>query len=91
MNETVITTRGLRKSYETGEAVRGVDLDVRSGEVFAFLGPNGAGKTTTVEILEGYRDASAGEECLELYAGYYPPPRPMDEVLALAGIEGQAG
>ena len=36
------------------EAVRGVDLEVGRGEIFAFLGPNGAGKTTTVEILEGY-------------------------------------
>ena len=49
----VISVRGLRKSYGTVEAVRGVDLEVAEGEVFAFLGPNGAGKTTTVEILEG--------------------------------------
>jgi ABC-2 type transport system ATP-binding protein len=59
--ETVISIRGLRKSYGEVEAVRGIDLDVRAGEVFAFLGPNGAGKTTTVEILEGYRKRSAGE------------------------------
>jgi ABC-2 type transport system ATP-binding protein len=57
----VISVRGLRKSYGEVEAVRGVDLEVRRGEVFAFLGPNGAGKTTTVEILEGYRGRSAGE------------------------------
>ena len=56
----VITVRGLRKRYGDSEAVRGIDLDVRRGEVFAFLGPNGAGKTTTVEILEGFREASAG-------------------------------
>jgi ABC-2 type transport system ATP-binding protein len=41
--------------------VRGVDLDVRHGEVVALLGPNGAGKTTTLEILEGYRGRDAGE------------------------------
>jgi ABC-2 type transport system ATP-binding protein len=41
--------------------VRGIDLEVGRGEIFAFLGPNGAGKTTTVEILEGYRDRSHGE------------------------------
>jgi ABC-2 type transport system ATP-binding protein len=56
----VISVRGLRKRYRENEAVRGVDLDVREGEVFAFLGPNGAGKTTTVEILEGFRQATAG-------------------------------
>jgi ABC-2 type transport system ATP-binding protein len=48
-------------SYGSTEAVRGIDLEVRRGEVFAFLGPNGAGKTTTVEILEGYRRRTGGE------------------------------
>jgi len=56
-----IDVRGLRKSYDEREVVRGIDLQVRHGEVFAFLGPNGAGKTTTVEILEGYRSRDAGE------------------------------
>jgi ABC-2 type transport system ATP-binding protein len=56
-----VRVRGLRKSYGELEAVRGVDLDVGAGEVFALLGPNGAGKTTIVEILEGYRRRSAGE------------------------------
>jgi ABC-2 type transport system ATP-binding protein len=59
-NETVIRVRGLRKHYDGREAVKGIDLDVRRGEIFAFLGPNGAGKTTTVEILEGFRQASDG-------------------------------
>jgi len=61
LSDPVISIRGLRKSYGDVEAVRGIDLEVRRGEVFAFLGPNGAGKTTTVEILEGYRKRSAGE------------------------------
>ncbi len=60
MPEPVISIRGLRKSYGDFEAVRGIDLEVEAGEVFAFLGPNGAGKTTTVEILEGYRKRSGG-------------------------------
>jgi ABC-2 type transport system ATP-binding protein len=47
--------------YGSLEAVRGIDLDVKRGQIFAFLGPNGAGKTTTVEILEGYRRRSSGE------------------------------
>ena len=49
--EPVVSVRGLVKRYGSHEAVAGIDLDVRRGEVFAFLGPNGAGKTTTVEIL----------------------------------------
>ncbi|HEX8770633.1 MAG TPA: ABC transporter ATP-binding protein [Acidimicrobiales bacterium] len=117
-----IRVRDLRKSYGALEAVRGVDFDVGEGEVFGFLGPNGAGKTTIVEILEGYRQRSAGEvavlghdpakgeralrerigivlqetgverflkvaEVLELYCGYYPRPRAVDELLALTGLE----
>ena len=119
--ETVISIRGLVKRYGRREAVRGLDLDVRQGEIFAFLGPNGAGKTTTVEILEGFRTRTAGEvrvlgedpaeaggdwrnrvgvvlqetepepgltvrECLELYAGYYRTPRPIDETIKLVGL-----
>ena len=61
MSEAVISARGLRKSYDGLEAVRGIDLEVARGEIFAFVGPNGAGKTTTVEILEGYRRRSGGD------------------------------
>jgi ABC-2 type transport system ATP-binding protein len=57
----VITVRGLRMNYGHYEAVRGIDLDVGRGEIFAFLGPNGAGKTSTVEILEGFRTRTGGE------------------------------
>jgi ABC-2 type transport system ATP-binding protein len=56
-----IEVDGLRKSYGDSEAVRGVSLHVKRGEIFAFLGPNGAGKTTTVEILEGFRSRDAGD------------------------------
>src|SRR5437764_1454945 len=57
----VISVRELRKNYGAVEAVRGIDFDVRAGEVFGLLGPNGAGKTTTVEILEGLRPRSGGD------------------------------
>jgi ABC-2 type transport system ATP-binding protein len=60
-NGAVINVTGLRKSYGPVEAVRGVDLQVARGEVFALLGPNGAGKTTTLEILEGYRTRDSGD------------------------------
>jgi ABC-2 type transport system ATP-binding protein len=56
-----VRVRGLRKSYGSQEAVRGIDFEIGAGEVFGLLGPNGAGKTTTVEILEGYRDRTAGD------------------------------
>lgn len=121
MAEPAVEVRELRKSYGRLEAVRGIDLRVERGEVFALLGPNGAGKTTTVEILEGHRDRSGGEarvlghdpgrnerafkervgivlqqtgvdlyltvrEVVEMIAGYYPAPRDVDEVIALAGL-----
>jgi ABC-2 type transport system ATP-binding protein len=119
-----IYAKDLHKSYGAVEAVRGVDLAVAHGEVFALLGPNGAGKTTTVEILEGFRERSAGdalvlghdparheralkerigivlqttgvqpyltvEETIELYRGFFPQPRPLDEILELVGLEEQ--
>ncbi len=56
----VIEVRGLTKSYGDVPAVRGIDLTVEHGQIFALLGPNGAGKTTTVEILEGYRSRDGG-------------------------------
>ncbi|MBN1139648.1 MAG: ABC transporter ATP-binding protein [Anaerolineae bacterium] len=49
--ESVLVTRGLRKAYGKVQALRGVDLEVRRGEIFGFLGPNGAGKTTTIRCL----------------------------------------
>jgi ABC-2 type transport system ATP-binding protein len=68
-----ILVRDLRKSYGDHEAVRGIDFDVASGEVFGLLGPNGAGKTTTVEILEGYRARDAG---IVSVLGHDPEQRP---------------
>src|SRR3954452_18815511 len=59
-SEAVIEVRGLRRAYGPVEAVRGLDLQLARGEVYAFLGPNGAGKTTTVEILEGFGAPTAG-------------------------------
>jgi len=61
MAQTVIQALALRKTYGDFEALKGVDLTVRRGEVFCLLGPNGAGKTTTVEILEGHRSYDGGD------------------------------
>ena len=51
MSDTVIEAAGLVKRYGDLEAVRGIDLEVRAGEIFGFLGPNGAGKSTTISML----------------------------------------
>ena len=55
-----IQVESLRKNYGDVAALKGIDFEVRAGEVFGLLGPNGAGKTTTVEILEGLRSRSSG-------------------------------
>jgi ABC-2 type transport system ATP-binding protein len=57
----VITVRGLKKSYGHTDAVRGVSLDIREGEIFGLLGPNGAGKTTLLECIVGLRVPDEGE------------------------------
>ncbi|WP_375001135.1 ABC transporter ATP-binding protein [Aeromicrobium sp. CTD01-1L150] len=63
-NDTVISARGLRRVYGQGsdayEAVKGLDFDVREGEVYALLGTNGAGKTSTFDLLEGLAAPSGG-------------------------------
>jgi ABC-2 type transport system ATP-binding protein len=117
-----IEVRGLTKSYGNVHAVRGIDLCVERGQIFALLGPNGAGKTTTVEILEGYRTRDSGtvqvlgydparqrrqlksrigivlqssgmdryltvSETVAMFAGFYPRPRPVDEVINLVGLQ----
>ena len=80
--ETAIEVRDLRKSYGELEAVRGIEFTVRRGEIYGLLGPNGAGKTSTVEILEGYRQRSAGHVSV---LGFDPNDRPR-ELRARVGI-----
>ena len=75
MGERIIDVRDLVKSYGDVRAVKGIDLHVDRGEVFALLGPNGAGKTTTTEILEGYRQRTAGEVTV---LGYDPAKGDLD-------------
>jgi lipooligosaccharide transport system ATP-binding protein len=56
-----VQARGLRKRFGAFEAVRGIDFDVRAGEVFGFLGPNGAGKSSTMRMIGCVSPRSAGE------------------------------
>src|SRR5207248_10730583 len=57
----VVSVHGLTKSYGEFEALKGVEFELRAGEIFGLLGPNGAGKRTTIEILGGYRRRDGGE------------------------------
>jgi ABC-2 type transport system ATP-binding protein len=59
--DAAVLVRGLRKQYGAIEAVKGIDLEVATGEVFGFLGPNGAGKSTTIKILCTLARPTAGE------------------------------
>ncbi len=122
MPDLAIEIRDLHKSYGGVQAVRGIDLGVSRGEVFALLGPNGAGKTTTVEIMEGHRERTSGQvmvlghdpakreralrrrigivlqetgidrfltvaEAIDMYRGYYPRPRAVDEIIEIVGLQ----
>jgi ABC-2 type transport system ATP-binding protein len=62
MSEAIIQIEGLRKAYANGvEALKGVDLGIRRGEILALLGPNGAGKTTLINIVCGIVTATGGQ------------------------------
>lgn len=121
MNNTPAQFTRVTKNYGMVEALRGLDLTIRPGELVALLGANGAGKTTAVRTLLGLAKPSSGEvrvfggdprdarcrtrigallqvarvpetlrvrEHIHLFSSYYPNPRPIDEVIIAAGLEG---
>ncbi len=58
----ILSVTGLQKTYASGfQALKGIDLEIQKGEIFALLGPNGAGKTTLISIICGIVNASAGQ------------------------------
>ncbi len=62
MQQPIISISQLTKRYATGfEALKGINLDIKRGEIFALLGPNGAGKTTLISILCGIVNRTGGE------------------------------
>jgi len=121
MNNTPAQFTRVTKNYGMVEALRGLDLTIRPGELVALLGANGAGKTTAVRTLLGLSRPTTGEvrvfggdprdarsrtrtgallqiarvpetlrvrEHIHLFSSYYPNPRPIEEVIAAAGLEG---
>src|SRR5687768_14780444 len=56
---------GLAKSFDDFQAVRGIDLDIRSGEFFSLLGPSGCGKTTTLRMIAGFERPTGGRILLD--------------------------
>ncbi|MBT9500390.1 MAG: ABC transporter ATP-binding protein [Burkholderiaceae bacterium] len=56
-----VSLRGLRKSYDKAEVIKGVDLEVRDGEFMVFVGPSGCGKSTTLRMIAGLEDITSGE------------------------------
>jgi len=79
-----IQCRDLRKTYDGKvEAVRGLNLEIETGECFGLLGPNGAGKTTTIEILEGLLEPTAGQVTI-LGHNWQRNPRELREWLGIS-------
>lgn len=86
-----ITARGLRRTYGRGsdafEAVKGIDVDVGDGQIFALLGTNGAGKTSTLDLLEGLSTPDGGQ--VEVFG--LDPRRDRRRVRPQVGIMLQSG
>ncbi|TXC89374.1 ABC transporter ATP-binding protein [Metabacillus litoralis] len=85
-NETMVDVQGLVKSYGSHTAVKGVQFQVKKGEIFGLLGPNGAGKTTTIEMLVGLRKPDEGTATL---AGF-DVKKEVNKVKEVIGVQLQS-
>ena len=65
----MIRLEGITKSFGSLQVLRGIDLEIKKGEVVSIVGPSGAGKTTVLNILGGMDQATSGEVLVD---GYYP-------------------
>lgn len=61
LGDVILTMKGIDKSFPGVHALKGVDLEVRKGEVHALMGENGAGKSTLMKVLTGIYKKDAGE------------------------------
>jgi ABC-2 type transport system ATP-binding protein len=85
--ELMIETHDLTKTYETADgeevqAVKGIDLEIRKGEIFSLLGPNGAGKTTTISMISGLVEPTRGDATI---GGFSITKQPL-EAKRLMGV-----
>ena len=84
MADAIIEIKGLRKSFKDNEVLKGVDLEIRQGEIFALLGSNGAGKTTIIKILSSLLSKDKGQVSV---AGFDVTKHPEDvrKAISLTG------
>lgn len=86
MDRVLIRTQQLTKRYGSVSVVKGLNLEVKSGEIYGFLGPNGAGKTTTIKMLTGLMEPSEGEAFI---CGYDVSKQPTQAKSLMAYVPDQ--
>jgi ABC-2 type transport system ATP-binding protein len=79
---SIISVKDLTKTYKKVDAVKGINFDVKEGEIFGFLGPNGAGKSTTINMICTMLKPTSGE----IIINDYDAKKQKDEVRASIGI-----
>lgn len=81
----IVRVEGLTKKYGGKRVVKGIDFEVKKGEIFGILGPNGAGKTTTLEMLETLRPIDGGKAFID----GFDVSKNVDKVKSLIGVQPQ--
>ncbi|PFG05136.1 ATP-binding cassette domain-containing protein [Bacillus sp. es.034] len=85
MSHAAISVKGLKKSFKDKEVLKGVDFEVKRGEIFALLGSNGAGKTTIVNILSTLLNADSGSGSVCSFDVQHQP----DQIRRIISLTGQ--